>query len=57
MLIYLKKLKFWSREAAAILNLVPKIGYPSMGLIGIFSDVNSNLSEATNQISALYYFV
>ena len=44
-------------EVAAILNLVPKIRFPQMGLMGIFSDVISHLSEATDQISALYNFV
>ena len=53
----MKKLKFWSREAAAILNFVPKIRFTLMGLMGIFSNANSNLSEATDEISALHYFV
>ena len=34
-----------------------KLGSPWWDWWGFFSDVNSHLSEATDQVSALYYFV
>ena len=38
-IIFLKKLKFWSMEVATILNLVPKIRFPLLGLMGIFFQI------------------